>query len=252
MGTKERRELEKQNRKQQIMNGAKDLFLSKSLGSVRIEDIAQKTELSVGTIYQYFKSKEELFVSLNLSGLRRLRERAQEIAEDPTTSTEEKILRYKDAMYETYTDDPVALQAVIHGFLEESAYTIGKELLKEIIDLGRELQAIVASIYEEGVRQGQFKKGHAVAHSDIIWGMFLGIMLWEEAKRRFNPEKDFLKSTLDRAYEVFCGGVRADDKIVSSISTEHPKTRRREQKIVTLRAKKNRPSLTGGQRRGSA
>jgi AcrR family transcriptional regulator len=212
MGTKERKELEKQNRKQQILKGAKELFLAKPFGSVTIEDIAQKTELSVGTIYQYFQSKEELFVSLNISGLRRLRDLASEILSDTAISSEEKILKYKNVMYQTYTEDPVSLRAVIHVFLEDSAYTISQDLLKEITDLGRETQAIIASIYEEGVRQGQFEEGHSVTHSDIIWATFLGIMLWEEAKRRIDPAKDFLKATLDRAFEIFCKGVRDNRK----------------------------------------
>jgi AcrR family transcriptional regulator len=68
MGTRERRERERENRRSQILNAAKEIFMSKGFRAATMEDIAQKVELSPGTIYTYFKNKEELYVALNLSG----------------------------------------------------------------------------------------------------------------------------------------------------------------------------------------
>ena len=70
----------------------------------------------------------------------------------------------------------------------------------------------MASVYEEGVKAGKFCPGHGLAHADIMWGTFAGLMMWEEAKRRINPKKDFLKSTLDRAFEIFCRGIERVNK----------------------------------------
>ncbi len=46
-----------------------------------------------------------------------------------------------------------------------------------------------------------------MAHADIIWAVFSGLVVWEGAKKQLNPKKDFLKSTLDRAFEVFVKGI---------------------------------------------
>ena len=47
------------------------------------------------------------------------------------------------------------------------------------------------------------KKGlKTIRHGDLM------DFLWEEAKRQLNPEKDFLKSTLDRAFDLFCKGIK--------------------------------------------
>jgi hypothetical protein len=51
-----------------------------------------------------------------------------------------------------------------------------------------------------------------MAHADIIWGTFAGLMMWEGAKRRINPKKDFLKSTLNQAFDIFCRGIKKDNK----------------------------------------
>jgi hypothetical protein len=67
---------------------------------------------------------------------------------------------------------------------------------------------MIADVYEEGVRQGKFREGHGMAHADIIWSIFTGLVIWEESKRRISPRKDFLKSSLDRAFDIFCQGIK--------------------------------------------
>jgi hypothetical protein len=70
---------------------------------------------------------------------------------------------------------------------------------------------MIADTYKEGVRQGKFDDGHERAHADILWATFTGIVLWEEAKRKINPKKNFLKPTLDRAFEIFCRGIKKQE-----------------------------------------
>jgi hypothetical protein len=51
-----------------------------------------------------------------------------------------------------------------------------------------------------------------MAHADIIWSTFTGLLIWEESKREINPKKDFLKSTLGRACDIFCHRIIRDRK----------------------------------------
>jgi AcrR family transcriptional regulator len=69
MGLKERREREKEARKQQILDAARQLLFKKGIQSTSINQIARTAELGVGTIYFYFQSKEEIFYSLQEEGL---------------------------------------------------------------------------------------------------------------------------------------------------------------------------------------
>lgn len=69
MGTTERKAREKVLRKEQIINAAKSVFLEKGFSGATIEDIAKEAELSVGTLYIYFKNKDDLYASLNLRAL---------------------------------------------------------------------------------------------------------------------------------------------------------------------------------------
>lgn len=57
-------QVKKDEIKQVIENSALDLFLEKGYINTKINDIAQNSSISVGNIYIYFKSKEELFYTI--------------------------------------------------------------------------------------------------------------------------------------------------------------------------------------------
>lgn len=59
-----RREREKQLRRQSILSAAEILFAHNGYRKAKIEDIAEKAEVSVGTVYGYFQNKEDLLVAV--------------------------------------------------------------------------------------------------------------------------------------------------------------------------------------------
>jgi len=59
-----RREREKQLRRQSILSAAEILFAHNGYRKTKIEDIAEKAEVSVGTVYGYFQNKEELLAAV--------------------------------------------------------------------------------------------------------------------------------------------------------------------------------------------
>ncbi len=68
-GRKKELELKKQikeNRKNAIMNAAEELFLSKNYEATKMQEIADKAGYSKGTVYNHFKSKEELYLAMGI------------------------------------------------------------------------------------------------------------------------------------------------------------------------------------------
>ena len=61
MGVKERKAMEKKMRRNQILDAARHLLFSTGIDSISISKISQQAELGVGTIYFYYKNKEEIF-----------------------------------------------------------------------------------------------------------------------------------------------------------------------------------------------
>ncbi len=54
----------KEDRRQALLKAALDEFYEKGLTAARADDIAERAGLSKGTLYVYFKSKEDLFKAL--------------------------------------------------------------------------------------------------------------------------------------------------------------------------------------------
>lgn len=60
----QRRQREKGLRRESILRAAETLFAQKGYRKTRIEDVAEAAEVSVGTVYGYFKNKEELLINV--------------------------------------------------------------------------------------------------------------------------------------------------------------------------------------------
>ncbi|MCX5827750.1 MAG: TetR/AcrR family transcriptional regulator, partial [Deltaproteobacteria bacterium] len=69
MGLEERRKREKENRKNAILKAARKLFFDKGFKNVTVESIAKKAELSKGSVYLYFQSKEDIYTQILLSDI---------------------------------------------------------------------------------------------------------------------------------------------------------------------------------------
>jgi AcrR family transcriptional regulator len=208
MGVKERKQREKVARRKQIQSAAKELFFKKGFNATTMEDIAIKEELSVATLYSYFKNKEELYASLNIITLQYLYDHVKIAYNDKTLSVEEKILAFKDAFYNAFRNDPLSMLNIFRIQLDGTLATFSDEILLELNNLGTKSTRMIAAVYDEGVREGKFKPGHGMEQADILFGVFAGLVLWEEAKSKVNPEKRFLKPTLDRAFDILLSGFK--------------------------------------------
>lgn len=73
MGIAERREREKEQRRNMILDAAERLFFGKGAEATTMDDVAELAELSKGTLYLYFKSKDDILHAIHLRGLTILR-----------------------------------------------------------------------------------------------------------------------------------------------------------------------------------
>jgi AcrR family transcriptional regulator len=208
MGIQERKEREKERRRQQIIVAAKRVFSQKGLNKTTMEDIAKESELSPGTLYLYFKNKEELYASLSLRILQFLSIRVAQVIQDRKEGPSEKLDRLIEAMYEVYDFDPMVIINMFHLQSSETLKNLSPELLTEIKTLSKKALAHMAGIFKEGIQQGVFIDRHPTALADIFWSLFSGVILWEASKNVINQDKNYLKSTLSVAFDLFCRGIK--------------------------------------------
>ncbi|MDM8551422.1 TetR/AcrR family transcriptional regulator [Desulfobacterales bacterium HSG2] len=209
MGIQERKKRERERRRQQIMVAAKRVFSVRGFNKATMEDIAKEAELSPGTLYLYFKNKDELFSSLSIRILQYLNLRLEHVASsEKELDPLEKIEELRDVMYDVYEFDPLILVNMFHLQSSDTLKNLSPELLSSLKELSRNSLGLMADIFEEGIEKGDFIDRHPMALADIVWAIFSGIVLWEESKRLINDNKNYLKETLKIAFEIFARGVR--------------------------------------------
>ncbi|MEJ2586142.1 MAG: TetR/AcrR family transcriptional regulator [Deltaproteobacteria bacterium] len=194
-------------RRRQIMDAAKKVFASKGFGGATMESIAEEAEFSPATLYLYFKSKDDLFASLNLTMLQNLT-RKMENVRDKRLGPEKKIKALAKALYDVYLLDPLNVVNVLRYQSKERLQNLSPELSKQISDHTRKYMNTVAQIFENGVQNGDFVDRNPAAFADIVWSLFSGLVLWEDTKRGFGSGKDLLRPTLELALEVIGRGIR--------------------------------------------
>ncbi|UCF93207.1 MAG: TetR/AcrR family transcriptional regulator [Desulfobacterales bacterium] len=207
MGIQERKKREKERRRQQIIVAAKKIFSEKGFTKSTMEDIAQEAELSPGTLYLYFKNKDELYASLSLRILQYLNIRLEDLKNAENMDSQKKIAALKDALYDVYQFDPLVLISMFHLQSSETLKNLSPDLLADIMKLSRRSLRMMAQIFEEGIRRGTLINKNPTALADVVWALFSGIVLWEESKKLIDKNKDYLKQTLDIAFEILSRGV---------------------------------------------
>jgi len=208
MGIQERKEREKERRRQQIMVAAKRIFSDKGFGRATMEDIANEAELSPGTLYLYFRSKDELCVSLSLRVLEYLLIRMEHLNADSQIDSIDKISQLKKALLDVYEFDPLILTNLFHLQSNDAVSSLSPELKSDIKKLSDAALDKMASIFQTAIENGTCIDWPPAALAKTIWAMFYGIVLWEKGSTGNKPHIGLIEPLIDRAFKVFERGIR--------------------------------------------
>ena len=206
MSTQDRRLRERRLRAEQIEQATHKVFLEKGYDAATIQGIAREAELSVGAIYFYFKTKEEIFGSINLKFVEECDRGLEQIQQAADLTPEDKLRRAWELLRTVFCRSSLSLRALVHGQLQGSLQNISTPLLEKLNQTGRSVLGRLADVFREGVDRGVFRPANPLALADLFWGAFTGVVAWEEAKRTTSPDKKFMDATLDLALETLIQG----------------------------------------------
>ena len=181
MGAKERREREKEQRKSHILDTARALLLEKGLNATSINQIAKRSEMSVGAIYFYYKNKEELYAELQVEGLELLSQMNKEAIHNQS-SPEEKI-RSIALAYLRFSEEHKNYFDIINYFLASPEPIFSPELKKKIDEHGRDSLLFVTDAIREGISKGMFKPLEADRMAIILWSTIHGIIQMKKLEK---------------------------------------------------------------------
>ena len=89
MGISERKEREKVQRRNDIIDAAEKLFFTRGIETTTMDDVAEQAEYSKGTLYLYFKNKDDLYGAINARGLEQLTRMFREARKKAKTGHEQ-------------------------------------------------------------------------------------------------------------------------------------------------------------------
>jgi AcrR family transcriptional regulator len=176
MGIAERKEREKLQRKQEIITAAEKIFFSKGFINATMDDIASQAELSKGTIYLYFKNKEELFNVFVHQAISKLYDLFVEYSSKQNSG----ILKVKaigEAYIKFYFDYPNYYQAIMYDESQVTHEFTLSNLDDEVTTIKMATNQFFIDTIQEGINDGSINKNlDPLKTSLILWGETLGVL----------------------------------------------------------------------------
>jgi AcrR family transcriptional regulator len=159
-----KREQLREERRQQILEAAFEVFSQKGFSAATVSDVAARAGVSQGTIYWYFDSKDELLSQALLSFFDDVGQGAMQALEQCTTASAK--LR---ALGEALVGFAASTRGLLTLFLEFWASGALRQEVGPIwIGLLVEYKDLVVGIIDEGVRNGEFRPVEA---EPLVWAL---------------------------------------------------------------------------------
>ncbi|NBW98013.1 TetR/AcrR family transcriptional regulator [bacterium] len=211
MGIKERKEREKRQRTNDILEAARQLFERKGFLNTPLQDVAQEAEISVGLIYRYFQSKEDIFASLALKGAEQFDKRLEALLKKAKnhknkTQVRECLVEIAHSFFAFYGPYGEYFDLLLYSYkgmkeVEIQATTLTRLMSVTLASLDRIKNFIQQSPYFRAEEEDA-----ALQTTFLLWGLLLGChKLFESAGRGhlFAFQKDvFIKDMIE---QILCG-----------------------------------------------
>jgi AcrR family transcriptional regulator len=186
--------------REQILEGGRRAFIAGGFRGTSVPSIAAEAGVSVGLIYRYFPSKEELFLELCISGtpgeLADLAERVTPI-EDPVERVRASIDSYFDALLHAI-GAPLVLQAL-------SAAPADERIRQALRRRGDDLRGFSALLFEDAIRRGEMNPASDVAELAAATTMLLDGALVAVAEQGDDLDRDEVRDRVVRAIVAMSG-----------------------------------------------
>lgn len=208
MGLEERRIREKKNRKNAILKAARRLFFDNGFRPVTVESIAKKAELSKGSIYLYFKSKEEIYTHILLSDIDKFHEHFKDLLKN-STSASEAITKFAIIYVDLFLSDRELFRILMTFMLHTNAMNLPEELNNHIIKSTNKNINTIEEIFAYGIKRGEFPPTMNLRLSrNALWGLLNGIISLHLFTGTASKREEVIHSTIKAGLEIYIRGLK--------------------------------------------
>jgi AcrR family transcriptional regulator len=186
--------------RQKILEGGRRAFVTGGFRGATVPSIAAEAGVSVGLIYRYFPSKEELFLELCLSGTPdELRDLAHRLApiDDPIERLTLAIDAYFDSLLQAI-GAPLVLQAL-------AAAPADERVRAALRRRGDDLRGFSAAFLADCARRGELEPDADVDHLAAVTTMLLDAVLVTVAEQGDRLDRAAVLDRVVRAVAQLAG-----------------------------------------------
>ncbi len=202
-----RRAEKKAASRRRILEAARAVFFRDGFMAANLDEVATRAGVAKGTLYRYFDSKAELYVTVLVDDGQVVARRLEETITGEHAPPEQ--LRRTGRFYlEHWMKFPEYFQ--IFWALENQPVIgeLPEDLLDEVTRLWETCVQIVASIIEEGVRTGDFRDCDPSEVSHLLWTFANSIIQTEANPARRRLRRRSLEQAYDEAFEIVLKGLK--------------------------------------------
>ncbi len=184
-----RREREKLAQRREMMAAALELFSERGFRNVSMQEIAEKSEFAIGTLYKFFRNKEDLYRALILEQSSRFHEAVTKAIEGPEEEIE-KLRNFVKAKGEVFRAN-VAMIRLYFSETQGARVNVMAGFDSEVRERYRRFLRSFASVFESGMKRERFRRIADPYHLAVALESFTNafLFLWlEEPERHPYPD----------------------------------------------------------------
>jgi AcrR family transcriptional regulator len=189
-------------RRESIIEAAWKLFEQNGFEQTTVERIAALAELGKGTIYSYFKSKEEIFIAILEKKLDLLEEKMREAVANPGSAVDSLYSLY-DAFIEYHRDRKGFIDTLFVQIDDQILYRLGG-VVGGLKSKAAAWMEIVGKTIQWGIERGEFGPVDVERISQTIVGMILGLIIQFE----MGQIKEDLAGFRDAVFKLIFDGIK--------------------------------------------
>ncbi len=180
MGVKERRERERTETREKILDAARELFIEEGFDGVTMRKIAERIEYSPTAIYMHFADKAQLFLEICHEDFRRLAQSLVGLTQVPDPV--ERLRRIGDAYVEFGLQNPNHYRTMF--MTPHPPIPNGEEALRGKGNPEEDAYALLRTTVQEALSAGAFREHLTDADliAQTLWAAAHGVVSLQIAK----------------------------------------------------------------------
>ena len=174
----------KEDRPTEIVAAALDAFAARGYAATRLEDVAERAGVSKGTLYLYFKNKEELFKAVVHQALVPNLTMAETLVKQSTMPTRDLLVQILKGLATAVAGTKIG--AIPRLVIAEAGNfpELARFYADEVVARG---MRIFATILERGAARGELRAVNTEFAAPVVIGPMMLLAIW---KNTFEPHTE--------------------------------------------------------------